>query len=123
MLIFCKFKRDLKIKATEMIKTLDHVLYEEQLREQELFSLDVRRAQGGEIDVHVQTYLREGAKKMESDPFWFPVMGQGDKLKCRKLCLNIRSTGKVFKRHCRVSLFADIQNLSRHGLFHGSAIL
>lgn len=92
--MFCKFIRGLRIKATEIIKTLEHILYQKQVREQELLSLEMRRAQG--VKSMCTPTLGEGEKKMESGSFQFPVTGQEDKLKHRKFCLNKRSTGKGF---------------------------
>lgn len=52
-----------------MINALDHILYQEQLREQELFSSEMRRAQGDQIDVHTQL---QGRCKQDGVRF-FPV--------------------------------------------------
>lgn len=67
-----------------MIKALDHLLYEERLRELGLLSLEKMKL--GRHLIHV--YKWEEVKKMESDSsWWYPVKGRevmGTKANTRK---------------------------------------
>jgi len=62
-------------RATEMMKWLKCLFYEESLRELELFSLEKRRLRGI-LSVYANTW-RKGAKKMEPGSLqWCPVTEQ-----------------------------------------------
>ncbi|KAK4806210.1 hypothetical protein QYF61_001133, partial [Mycteria americana] len=106
-------KRDMEVlervqrRATKMIKGLEHLSYEERLRELGLFSLE-------------KTWLRGDRQVVPSDR----TRGNGRKLKHRRFCLNIRkhfltegdqALAQVAHGDCGVSLLGDIQKLSGRG--------
>jgi len=108
------------------MKGLEHLSYEERLRELGLFSLEKRRFGGGLITVY--KYLKgecedNGARLFSVVPS-DRTGGNGHKLKHRRLCLNIRKhffTVRV-TGHCHssprdvgASLLGDIQKPSGHG--------
>jgi len=86
-----------------VIRGLEHLSYEERLRELGWFSLEKRRLRGDLIYI-----LRVGAKRMEPDSFqWCPVTGlrgNGCKLKHRLPREVVESPLEIFKTRLDVVL-------------------
>jgi len=74
-----QFKKDEELlervqqRATRMMRGLEHLSYEERLRELGLFSLKKKRLRGDLINI-----CRVGVRRMRPDSFqWRPATGQG----------------------------------------------
>jgi len=107
-------------RATKMTKGLEHLSYEERLRELELLSLEKRRLQGDLINVH--KYLKEGYKedraRLFSDVPSDRTTVNGHNLKDRRCHLNIRKrffTVRVTEHWHRLS--REVVESSSLGMF------
>jgi len=97
--------------AIKMIKGLEHLSYEERLRELGLFSLEKRRHRQGLINVY--KYLVEGSK--EDRTRLFSVVtgdrtgGNGYKLKYKKFNLNFKK--RIFTIRMNNRLPREVESL------------
>lgn len=87
------------IKATEMVKGLEHMLHKVILRELRLFNLQERRFGGYLTDVYKYS-LWKGEEKTEVSTD--RMRGSGNKFKYRKFHLNFFFTAKVVKHQKRL---------------------
>ncbi|GAB0204909.1 hypothetical protein GRJ2_002956500 [Grus japonensis] len=99
-----QFKKDRELlervqwRATQMIRGLEHLSYEERLREVDQFSPDERRLRGDLINTY--KHLKGGCQDHGPDSFqWCPATGQGYKLEHRKFHLNMRKNFFTVTKH------------------------
>lgn len=94
-----------------MVKSLEYPFYKERLRELELFSLEKRRP-----NIILLMCINNSWEAVNETRQWFPLSGDGHKLKYRKCCLDMRKnscTVRVLNRLPREAVESPLLELSK----------